>query len=168
MNSRIATILGVTALTALLAWGLIGGWARSTVALGHDLLALVESFAPYSTALVALVAGVIAWVNYRHRRIADNRAEWWRRTQYAIDLTCTDDDKIGRNTGMRLLTHLLKDRSATQADAELLEDTVDALVDEVVARGARRARDEELDASSPSRKRGALRHRLRAHCKARR
>lgn len=165
MKWRITTVLGASALKALLACGLIAGWTHNAVGLVRELLTLAEPFAPYSTALVALVAGLIAWISYRHRRIADNRAEWWRRAQYAIDLTCTDDDKIGRNTGMRLLNHLLKDRSATQADAELLEDTVDALVDEVVARGAR---SEELGSKSASSRFGAFRRRLRTHCKARR
>lgn len=140
-------------------------WLTSQIDIATDVLTLARPFAPYSTAAIAAIAGVIAWFSYRHRRIAHNRAEWWRRAQYAIDLVCTEDDKVGRNTGMRLLTHLLKDPSSTQSDAELLEDTVDSLIDEVVSRAGRGDRPERR---SPRLPRWHPRRLVRTRCEPRR
>lgn len=107
-------------------------WGADPVGRTRGLAEWAEPFAPFSTAVVAAVAGVIAWVSHRHRRISDNRAEWWRRVQYAIDLVRIETDKIGRRTGQALLGRLLHDKSTTQRDAAMLEQVVNALVTEVL------------------------------------
>lgn len=121
----LATALVVTA-------GTIDGWFPDLLRVIRDVFVAIEPVAPFSTAFVAVVAGCIAWASHRHRRISDNRAEWWRRSQYAIDLVCRDNDKVGRNTGMTLLNHQLEDVSAARADLQMLDRTVYSLIQEVV------------------------------------
>lgn len=82
--------------------------------------------------VIALLAAFVAYKSYRQRRVADNRSEWWRRVSDAIELCTTSEEQVGRNTGMALMTHLLKDTTATQVDAKMLGDVVDSLIDEIV------------------------------------
>ena len=96
----------------------LGVWLREVAdGLGH-LLALLAPFAPYATAFAAFVAAMIALSSLSHRRRADSRAEWWRRVEYAMDLT-REEGKVGRNTGMQLLTHLLDDRRWDEVDVKM-------------------------------------------------
>ncbi|MDN5685821.1 MAG: hypothetical protein L0G94_03940 [Brachybacterium sp.] len=97
-------------------------------------LHIAESSARVLLPIVACLAAIVGWKSYHQRRLADNRAEWWRRVSNAIDLCATDDDRIGRNTGMTLMNHLLTDPTATQADAKMLEDVVNTLINEIVHR----------------------------------
>lgn len=96
-----------------------------------NLLGLLEPFAPYATAVAALIAAVIALFTLDHRRRADSRAEWWRRVEYAMDLT-REMDKVGRNTGMQLLNHLLDDRRWDPADVRTLAEANEILISELV------------------------------------
>jgi hypothetical protein len=95
---------------------------------------VLESSARMVLPIVAVVAAVVGYLSYRQRRLADNRAEWWRRVSRAIELCATAEDQIGRNTGMTLMNHLLTDPTTTQGDAEMLAEVVDSLIDEIVAR----------------------------------
>lgn len=92
---------------------------------------LAEPFAPYATAVVALLAGLVAVAGVIQRHAADRRAEWWRRVQYGIDLV-RDVDKVGRNAGLELLTSLLDDRRWQRIDVRTLQDVVNVLTDEVI------------------------------------
>lgn len=95
------------------------------------LLGLFEPFAPYATAAAAFVAAMIALNSLSHRRQADSRAEWWRRVEYAMDLT-REEGKVGRNTGMQLLTHLLDDKRWDEVDVKMLSEANEILISEVV------------------------------------
>lgn len=95
------------------------------------LLGLLEPFAPYATAAVAFVAAAIALFSLHHRRQAGSRAEWWRRVEYSMELT-REEDKIGRNTGMQLLTHLLDDKRWDQVDVKMLSEANDILISELL------------------------------------
>lgn len=108
-----------------------GEWFRDTADGMAHLLGLLEPFAPYSTAVVAFSAAVIALFTLHHRRLADSRAEWWRRVEYAMDLT-REEDKVGRNTGMQLLTHLLDDQRWDEVDVKMLSEANEILISEVV------------------------------------
>lgn len=132
------------AVLLLVGWGLRDGWILDFPVWLGAMLTLAAPFAPYATALVAIIASWIAFSTLKHRRqadqetlaqreAADKKAEWWRRVQFAIRLVTVESDKIGRNTGMTLLTHLVKDPSSTADDAALLVDTVNTLIDEIVA-----------------------------------
>jgi hypothetical protein len=123
--------VSILVLGVFLIWGFATGWIAEVPPALQDFLRLLKPFAPYSTALVAAIAGVIAWRSHRHRRLSDNRAEWWRRTQYTLDLLMSSDT-LKRNTGMSLLAHIIADPTATQADAKLLKGTVNALVTDII------------------------------------
>ncbi|WP_394214864.1 hypothetical protein [Brachybacterium vulturis] len=109
----------------------VGEWLRDTADGIAHLVGLLEPFAPYATAVVAFVAAAIALFNLHHRRQADSRAEWWRRVEYAMDLT-REEDKVGRNTGMQLLNHLLDDERWDEADVKMLSDANEILISELV------------------------------------
>lgn len=93
-----------------------------------------ESVARMLLPLVAIGAAGVAYLSYRQRRLADNKAEWWRRVSRAIELCATSDDQVGRNTGLTLMNHLLNDPTTTQEDATMLAEAVDTLIDEIVDR----------------------------------
>lgn len=103
-------------------------------------LLLARPFAPYSTAAVAFFGGIIAWRSYVHRRNSDYRAEWWRRVQHALEMATVDEDRLGRETGLRLLVRLVEDESATEADAALLYEISQSLISEKRAAMAGAAR----------------------------
>lgn len=94
---------------------------------------VIESIARMLLPFVGVGAAVVAFLSYRQRRLADNKAEWWRRVSRAIELCATAEDQIGRNTGMTLMNYLLTDPTTTQEDAEMLADVVDTLINEIVA-----------------------------------
>ena len=60
------------------------GWLEVLRAVGLGL-------GPFLVFLSALVAAIVAWRAYRQRKEADERAEWWRRTQLAIDYASDED-----------------------------------------------------------------------------
>ena len=101
-----------------------------------DLLDVLVALAPFSTAIVGAIAAAIALFTVSHRRRADSRAEWWRRVEYAVDLT-REDDKVGRNTGMQLLVHLLDDRRWDPTDVTMLDEANEILVQEILERSRR-------------------------------
>ncbi|MDN6303091.1 MAG: hypothetical protein ACTHV2_07410 [Brachybacterium sp.] len=134
----------------------LGVWLREVAdGLGH-LLALLAPFAPYATAFAAFVAAMIALSSLSHRRRADSRAEWWRRVEYAMDLT-REEGKVGRNTGMQLLTHLLDDRRWDEVDVKMLSEANEILISEVVDKLSLGPRAPEVPVDS-----GSLFSRLRA------
>lgn len=94
---------------------------------------VLGSLVAMTVPVIAVGGAVVAFLSYRQRRIADNRAEWWRRTSNAIELCATPGPKIGRRTGMQLLTEMLKDPTATRMDAQMLDRVVSTLIDEIVA-----------------------------------
>lgn len=122
----------------LLVWGSFTGWVRDAGNVALEWFAWAKPIAPFSTAIVATAAGLIALVSYRQRRLADDRAEWWRRAQYALDLIMVDSEQLGRKPGMKLLDHLVEDSKVTSRDAAMLKNAVKAIADEVVAQEAKK------------------------------
>lgn len=104
-------------------------WLQTALALAQVASALVAVLVP----IVAVIGAVVAFLSYRQRRLADNRAEWWSRASLALELSRTREPLLGRNTGMQMLTSLLSDESVGQADRELLRDATDALLEEITS-----------------------------------
>lgn len=96
-----------------------------------SLLDVLVTLAPFSTAIVGAIAAIIALFTLSHRRRADSRAEWWRRVEYAMDLT-REDDRVGRNTGMQLLIHLLDDRRWDPTGVTMLDEVNETLIQEIL------------------------------------
>lgn len=101
---------------------------QAVLVLTQILGALIAMCVPF----VAAGGAAVAWFSYRQRRIADNRAEWWRRASYALDLTKTLEPELGRNTGMELLTALQADETVGQTERDLLKSATSVLLAEIV------------------------------------
>jgi hypothetical protein len=104
--------------------------------LANRLIAAIEHLAPGGPAwwtivgsLAPLAALLAAWLVYnsarktlKQREKADDRAEWWRRTQWALEATISEDDTMsGYGTGM---LKLLADSELASADDRALLDNV--------------------------------------------
>jgi hypothetical protein len=102
-----------------------------------DWLRYAASFAPL---LAAIIAGWIAWRTLAERREADRRDQWWKRTQWAIDLAM-DRDFSRAVVGLVALKHLAASNLCTDEDYELLDKIGGAKIDALTlsAESARRA-----------------------------
>ncbi|MDQ1060117.1 hypothetical protein QFZ23_004018 [Arthrobacter globiformis] len=87
------------------------------VAADPDWLRYAAAFAPL---LAAVIAAWIAWRTLAHRREADRRDEWWRRTQWAIDLAM-DRDFSRAIVGLVALKHLAASDLCIDEDYEMLD-----------------------------------------------
>ena len=87
---------------------------------------LIRALAPGGALLVASVAALIAWRSHvrqkeanARQRLADRRAEFWRRMVWAIEQVA-DRNIFTANMGMATLTFLAKSDLARDEDLELL------------------------------------------------
>lgn len=92
---------------------------------------VVGALAPFAVLLAAALATVSAFATLRQRatadraaleqrRRADDRAEWWRRTQWAID-AATSLDPIRQEAGVEALLQLSYSELATEEDRLILD-----------------------------------------------
>ena len=107
------------------------GWLEVLRAVGLGL-------GPFLVFLSALVAAIVAWRAYRQRKEADERAEWWRRTQWAIDYA-SDEDAGKAGIGLEALSRLEDSPLATDEDRQLMK----AILAEVIAARASRTYNEK-------------------------
>lgn len=77
-----------------------------------------SALAAAAAALVTLVVGLSALIQ---KIRSDNRAEWWRRVQWAVERT-HEDGPLQREAGLISLLHLVESRLATKADQRLIRD----------------------------------------------
>ena len=84
--------------------------------------------APVATLVVATVALYIGVRTIRQRDLADRRDQWWKRYQWATDLTL-DPDVHRRDLGLRVLELLAGSRLAGQEEIDLLDEAVTAELD---------------------------------------
>lgn len=73
------------------------------------------------------VAAVLAWHGDRQRKEADGRAEWWRRTQWAMDYA-TDAEGWKASVGVEALDLLGESPLATEEDRHLLKTLFEQVV----------------------------------------
>jgi hypothetical protein len=95
------------------------------VAADPDWLRYAVAFAPL---LAAIIAAWIAWRTLAQRREADRRDQWWKRTQWAIDLAM-DRDFSRAVVGLVALKHLAASDLCTEEDYELLDKIGGAKID---------------------------------------
>ena len=95
------------------------------VAADPDWLRYAAAFAPL---LAAVIAGWIAWRTLAQRRQADRRDQWWKRTQWAIDLAM-DRDFSRAIVGLVALKHLAASDLCTDEDYEMLDKIGGAKID---------------------------------------
>jgi hypothetical protein len=95
------------------------------VAADPDWLRYAAAFAPL---LAAVIAAWIAWRTLAQRRHADRRDQWWKRTQWAIDLAM-DRDFSRAIVGLVALKHLAASDLCTVEDYEMLDKIGGAKID---------------------------------------
>jgi GAF domain-containing protein len=92
---------------------------------------IVGALAPLAVLLAAVLAAMTAYATLQQRatadraaleqkRRADDRAEWWRRTQWAID-AATSLDPIRQEAGVEALLQLSYSELATEEDRLILD-----------------------------------------------
>ena len=81
---------------------------------------IVAALGPLAVLLGALIAGVIGWRTLKQKAEADNRAEWWKRTQWALDAVYSGDKKRG-TIGLKVLKVLGESELAGDGELAVLE-----------------------------------------------
>jgi hypothetical protein len=95
-----------------------------------------QVWAAFAPLLAAIIAAAIAGAALWQRRRADNRAEWWRRAQWALDASLSSQATRAK-LGQQAISILGRSKLATPEDGVLLKiGTEDALE---AAQGARPA-----------------------------
>ncbi|PFG34949.1 hypothetical protein [Sanguibacter antarcticus] len=80
----------------------------------------VSALAPFFTLLAAAVAGTIAVLSLRQRRVADAKSEWWTRFAWASDLLL-DPRAERQEIGVRTLTLLARSGLAHAEELEIVD-----------------------------------------------
>ncbi|TQJ36744.1 hypothetical protein [Arthrobacter sp. SLBN-122] len=81
---------------------------------------IVAALSPFAVLIGAVVAGIIGFRQIKQKREADNRAEWWKRTQWALDAVYSGDPKRG-TVGLKVLTVLAESGLAGEGELDVLE-----------------------------------------------
>ncbi|QSZ47913.1 hypothetical protein [Arthrobacter sp. D5-1] len=79
------------------------------------------AFGSYATLAAAIVAFLIGWWTIKQKREADARAEWWRRTQWALEAAADPDNDAMNAYGTGMLDLLARSELASVKDKELLD-----------------------------------------------
>ncbi|MHA7304101.1 hypothetical protein ACX80E_02475 [Arthrobacter sp. TMN-49] len=82
-----------------------------------------SSLGPIAVILGALVAGLVGWRTIRQRTISDARTEWWKRTQWAIEMA-REKNPDARTLGFSILTLLAKSKLAAREELLLLDEAL--------------------------------------------
>lgn len=82
--------------------------------------------------LVTVGVVITAFLAYRQKKRADDRADWWARADKAIDMMLSKDNTTV-NAGMVLVGKLSESRTARRQEHEALRGVVDAIVDGLIA-----------------------------------
>ena len=88
----------------------------------------LSDLAPVATLVVASVALFVGLRTIRQRDLADRRDQWWKRYQWATDLTLAEDVHR-RDLGLRVLELLAASRLAGEEEIDLLDEAVTAELD---------------------------------------
>ncbi|MBG0738974.1 hypothetical protein IV500_05995 [Paeniglutamicibacter antarcticus] len=81
---------------------------------------ILAALGPLAVLLGAGIAGYFAWRGLRQKAAADNRAEWWKRTQWALDYVYSGDAKRG-TAGLKVLQVLGESELAGPGELAVLE-----------------------------------------------
>ena len=119
---------------------------------------VLAALGPLAVLLGALLAGIIGWRTLQQKAEADNRAEWWRRTQWALDAVYSGDKKRA-TIGLKVLKVLGESELAGDGELAVLEAASDKALDQAAhahrARAAARAQSASVINADP-RPSGAL------------
>jgi hypothetical protein len=90
---------------------------------------ILAALGPLAVLLGAGIAGFIGWRTLRQKALADNRAEWWKRTQWALDSVYSGDKKRG-TVGFKVLKVLGESDLAGPGELAVLEAAWEKPLDE--------------------------------------
>ena len=107
---------------------------------------IVAALGPLAVLLGALIAGVIGWRTLKQKAEADNRAEWWKRTQWALDAVYSGDKKLG-TIGLKVLKVLGESELAGDGELAVLEAASERPLDQAAQARLARATGEAPPAS---------------------
>jgi hypothetical protein len=79
-----------------------------------------QVWAAFAPLIAAVIAALIAVFTLWQRRRADNRAEWWRRAQWALDASMSDEPRRAE-MGQQAINLLGRSKLATPEDGVLLK-----------------------------------------------
>jgi hypothetical protein len=101
---------------------------------------ILAAFAPVGTFAAAVVAAIVGLGTVRQRSYADRRAEFWRRTEWALEATVHPDPQM-QTMGTMVLASLAKSELIA-SDEEL--QLLDAVWVDPIAEAEAAGLDEEL------------------------
>ena len=78
-----------------------------------------------ATLLTGIVVALIALATVTQRYRADRRDQWWKRAQWALDLTLSDDE-FSQIVGWAAIEQLTESRDANKADRRWFLGVVDS------------------------------------------
>ncbi|KQN95086.1 hypothetical protein [Arthrobacter sp. Leaf69] len=81
---------------------------------------ILAALGPLAVLFGAGIAGFIGWNTLKQKSVADNRAEWWKRTQWALDAVYSGDTKRG-TVGLKVLCVLGESELAGSGELAVLE-----------------------------------------------
>lgn len=81
---------------------------------------ILAALGPLAVLVGAGIAGFIGWNTLKQKSVADNRAEWWKRTQWALDSIYAGNKKRG-TVGLKVLRVLGESELAGTGELAVLE-----------------------------------------------
>lgn len=78
---------------------------------------VVSALAPLAVLTAAVIAGWIAWKSLSQKSAADNRAEWWRRAEWAFDGILSQEPRRAQ-VGLQVMT-ILADSTPSSEEVEI-------------------------------------------------
>lgn len=106
---------------------------------------VLAALGPLAVLLGALIAGVVGWRTLQQKAEADNRSEWWKRAQWALDAVHSGDKQRGA-VGLKVLRVLGESELAGTGELAVLQ----AATERPLGRAARQARPGARAAPSPA------------------
>jgi hypothetical protein len=97
------------------------------------------------TLIVGGLASIGALVTWQQKNRADKRSEWWRRTTWAFERTCSIDDAEA-GLGWKVLDTLMRSKLATKDDSDIVQ-----VIAEQVALGVSGQEDSDGNAARSGR-----------------
>lgn len=87
---------------------------------GAEWWQIFAALGPLAVLIAAAVGAFMALRTLRQKSVADNRSEWWKRTQWALDAVHSGDPKRGK-VGLKVLQVLGESELAGDGELAVLE-----------------------------------------------
>ncbi|HEX9086209.1 MAG TPA: hypothetical protein VF867_01625 [Arthrobacter sp.] len=87
---------------------------------GAEWWQIFAALSPLAVLIAGAAGAFMAWRTLRQKSVADNRSEWWKRTQWALDAVYSGDPKRGK-VGLKVLQVLGESELAGDGELAVLE-----------------------------------------------